>query len=81
MTLEQLKQVPFKRGGHVSMEGEHQTSYYNEQYGFTMVDIVKMNRGGMEVGRGHREYCYKGKWYRRLEKFLEAIKDVEFIEQ
>ena len=81
MTAEELAKVRFKSAGHIAFSDEHQCIYNNEQYGFTMVDIVKMNRGGMEVGRGHREYCYKGKWYRRLEKFLEAIKDVEVIEQ
>jgi hypothetical protein len=40
-----------------------------------------MKRGGFDVGKSHREYCYKGKWYRKLDKFLEAIKDVEYINQ
>lgn len=81
MTKEELAKVRFKCAGHISLEGEHQTSYYNEQYGFSMVEVTKMKRGGFDVGKSHREYCYKGKWYRKLDKFLEAIKDVEYINQ
>lgn len=81
MTREEFGKVPFKYGGHLSLECEHQSSYYNEQYGFGFVDITKMKCGGMEVGKTHREYYYKGKYYRKLDKFLEAIKDVEYINQ
>lgn len=80
MTREELEKVPFKYAGHLSLEGQHQSSYYNEKYGFSMVVVTKMNRGGMEAGKSHREYCYKNKWYRRIDKFLEAIKDVKFEE-
>ena len=81
MTLEELKRVPFKMGGHVQLKDEHQTCYYNVQYGFNMVDITKMKYEGMVAGRTHREYYYKGKWYKKLDKFLEAIKDVEYKEE
>ena len=81
MTREELARVPFKFVGHLSMGGEHQSSYYNEQYQFSMIEVTKMKCGGMDVGKSHSEYGYKGKWYRKLDKFLEAIKDVEYINQ
>jgi hypothetical protein len=79
MTKEEFGKIKFKCAGHISLEGEHQISYYNDQYGISMIEVTKMKRDGFEVGKSHKEYYYKGKWYRKLDKFLWAIKDVEYI--
>lgn len=82
MTREQLEKVPFRMSGHVSMAHEHSATYVNQQYGFVMVCRTKIIKNGMEFGKTRREFQYKGKWYKKLDDFLEAIKDVEFkIEQ
>ena len=79
MTKEEFGKIPFKFVGHISMEGEHQRSYTNEQFGFNICVVTKSYNEGMMFGRSRRWYQYKGKWYGTLKKFLEAIKDVEFI--
>lgn len=79
MTAEELAKVKFKSTGHIAFSDEHQCLYSNEQYGFNLAIVTRMNRDGMVDGRSRRWYQYKGKWYGTLKKFLEAIKDVEFI--
>ena len=79
MTAEELAKVKFKSTGHIAFSDEHQCLYSNEQYGFNLAIVTRMNRDGMVAGRSRRWYQYKGKWYGTLKKFLEAIKDVEFI--
>ena len=79
MTREEFLKIPFRWAGHMSMRDEHQSSYKNDQYGFIMVVVTRMNRDGMEPGRSRRWFSYKGKWYGQLTKFLDAIKDVEYI--
>ena len=78
MTLEELKKVPLRFFGHISMADEHQSTYCNEQYGFKMVTITPCYDDGMRFGRTRRHFYYNGKWYKSLKKFLEVIKDVEF---
>ena len=78
MTLEELKKVPFRFCGHISMADEHQSTYCNEQYGFKMVTITPCYDDGMRFGRTRRHFYYNGKWHKSLKKFLEVIKDVEF---
>ena len=78
MTKEELKKVPFKFCGHLSMADCHQSTYYNEQYGFRMLVVTKCYDEGMRFGRSRRHFYYNGKWYGWKKKFLEAIKDVEF---
>ena len=78
MTLEELKKVPLRFCGHISMADEHQSTYCNEQYGFKMVTITPCYDDGMRFGRTRRHFYYNGKWYKSLKKFLEVIKDVEF---
>ena len=77
MKAEELKKVPFRFCGHISMADEHQSTYCNEQYGFKMVTITPCYDDGMRFGRTRRHFYYNGKWYKSLKKFLEAIKDVE----
>ena len=78
MTEEELKKIPFRFCGHLSMEGCHQMSYVNEEYGIRMNVETKTYNGGMEIGRSRRYFFYKGKWYGWKKKFLEAIKDLEY---
>lgn len=78
MTKEELAKVPFTQCGHLSMEREHSSSYINLDYGFKMVVRVKVLKDGFRFGKSRREYYYDGKWYKKFDKFLEAIKDVEF---
>ena len=81
MTLEELKRVPFRFAGHIAFSDEHQSTYYNEQYGFKMVTLTRCYDEGMTYGRTRRHFYYNGKWYKSLKKFLEAIKDVEYKEK
>ena len=78
MIKEELAKIPFKTGGHLALEGEYRQNYYNEQYGFALVDITKRSGQGFVSGKTRREYLYQGKRYKKFDKFLEAIKDVEF---
>ena len=78
MTKEELAKVPFKHCGRISFSFEHQSTYYNEQYGFKMVAITPCRDVGMTFGRTKKHFYYNGEWYKSLNKFLEAIKDVEF---
>ena len=41
--------------------------------------MTRMKCDGMVPGRSRKWFFYKGKWYGQLTKFLEAIKDVEYI--
>ena len=78
MTREELEKVPWKRGCHLSMADAYEQTYYNDDYGFTMAVITKRTQGGYGIGKSHSEYNYKGKWYKKLDDFLEAIKDVKY---
>lgn len=78
MTKEELAKVPFSCCGHVSMAHEHTTTYVNIQYGFKMVARTKVIKNGMGFGKTRREYYYDGKWYKKLDDFVEAINHVEF---
>lgn len=78
MTKEEFEKIPFKRGCHLAMADAYESTYYNDEYGFMIVGIVKRTQDGYGLGRSHREYCYNGIWYKKFDKFLEAIKDVEF---
>lgn len=78
MTKEEFEKIPFKAGAHLSMADAYESVYYNDEYGFTVVEITKRTQGGYGLGKSHREYRYKGVWYKKFDKFLEAIKDVEF---
>ena len=78
MTREQFEKVPFRMSGHVSMAHEHTATYVNQQYGFVMVCSTKVIKNGMDFGKTRREFLYKGDRYKKLDDFLEAIKDVEF---
>lgn len=80
MTREQLEKVPFRMSGHVSMAHEHTATYVNQQCGFVMVCRTKVIKNGMDFGKTRREFLYNGQRYKKLDAFLEAIKDVEFKE-
>lgn len=80
MTREELYKVPFSFMSHMSMENEHTTTYTNREYGFTMCTHTKC-KDGIPCGRTVVHYLYKDKVYKSLDKFLEAIKDVEFKEK
>lgn len=80
MTLEELKKVPFNWCCHASYADEHVSAYYNAQYGFKKKVITACYDEGMRFGRTRVHYFYDGKWYKSMKKFLEAIKDVKFIE-
>lgn len=80
MTREEFAKVKFKYCGHIAMEGEYQSSYVNEQYGFSVVVVTKRTCDGFARGRSHKWYNYKGKWYGWFKQFIEAIKDVEYKE-
>lgn len=79
MTLEELKKLRFRMQSHIAIENEHVATYVNDDYGFIMQVITK-KKNEFEFGRSKRHFIYKGKRYRSLPKFLDAIKDVEYDE-
>ena len=81
MTAEELEKLPFVKGCHVSFRTEHQQFYYCQKYGIKKCVITKMNKGGMEAGKAKTEWCYRRKWYTKVEAFLVAIKDIKYHEE
>ena len=81
MTKEEFEKVPFKMASHVSMVHQHTITYVNRQYGFVLVCSTAVKKDGFEFGKTKRIFIYDGKKYNSLESFLEAIKDVEYINQ
>ena len=77
MTLEELKKLRFRMQSHIAMEDEHITNYCNDDYGFIM-QVSTKKKNEFEFGRSKRHFIYKGKRYRSLPKFLEAIKDIQY---
>ena len=78
MTRKEFEKISFKHGWHLAMEDAYESTYYNDEYGFTIAEITKRTHGGYGLGKSRKEYNYKGIWYKKFDKFLEAIKDVEF---
>lgn len=78
MTIKELESLSFEfRGNEMIKNGCH-TAYYNKQYDIMVIVEEKWIRKGLRISRIFR---YKGKEYRKMERFLEVIKDVEFIER
>lgn len=80
MTEKELGSLPFKYIGKeiTSMiKLECRKAYYNEQYDIMVIVEEKWIRKGLRVSQ---IFKYKGKLYRKMERFLEVIKDVEFVE-
>ena len=69
MTLDQLNSIPFRKQGHISGKGENITIYYNDQYRITINYVTKVKKNG-DFGKTKKYYCYKNKWYSKVEKFL-----------
>ena len=76
MTEEELKKVPFRWQGHMSLESEHTSTYLSEDKRIGFCDHVPF-RNGEPHGRAYRHYMIDGKVYKTKEKFLEALKDFE----
>ena len=81
MTREEFEKVPFRMVSHVSMVHEHIATYVNKQYGFRISCRTPVKKNGFEFGKTRRRFLYQGKWYKSLDEFLEAIKDVKYINQ
>ena len=79
MTKEEFEKVPFKMTSHVSMVHQHTITYVNRQYGFVLVCSTAVKKDGFEFGKTKKTFIYNGKKYKSLDIFLEAIKDVKFI--
>ena len=77
MTKDELGKVSFTFESSLSMEHEHCTVYCNKEYGFSFCSHTKKKKNG-DFGRSYRHYLYQDKVYKSIDKFLEAIKDVEF---
>ena len=77
MTKDELNKVPFTFCSSLSMEHEHCTVHHNQEYVFRFCTHTKKKSNG-DFGRSYRHYLYKNKVYKSLDKFLEAIKGVEF---
>lgn len=80
MTIKELESLSFKYIGKeiTSMiKFENREAYYNEQYDIMVIVEEKWTRKGLRISR---IFKYKGKQYRKMERFLEVIKDVEFVE-
>lgn len=80
MTIEELGRVPFKCVASLSMEYEHCLTYINEEYNFGMCQHTKKKADGFSFGRTYTHYRFGTKVFNSLPEFLEAIKDVEFVE-
>ena len=78
MTLEELKKVRFRMQWRLAMEDEHIATYINEQYAFTMI-VRTPKKDEFTYGRAKRHFVYRGVTYKTLPKFLEAIKDIEYV--
>lgn len=77
MTLEELRELRFRMESHMAIEDAHIASYINDDYGFIM-QVSTKKKNEFEFGRSTRHFIYKGKRYRSLPKFLEAIKDIQY---
>ena len=49
------------------------TAYYNKQYDIMVIMEEKWIRKGLRI---NRIFKYKGKQYKKMEQFLEVIKDL-----
>ena len=63
------------KGKEMIKNGCH-TAYYNKQYDIMVIVEEKWIRKGLRISR---IFKYNGKQYRKIERFLEVIKDVEFV--
>lgn len=76
MTIEELESLSFEfRGNEMIKNGCH-TLYYNKKYGIGVIIEEKWIRKGLRI---NRIFKYKDKQYRKMEQFLKAIQDVEFV--
>jgi hypothetical protein len=76
MTIKELESLSFEfRGNEMIKNGCH-TLYYNKKYGIGVIIEEKWIRKGLRI---NRIFKYKDKQYRKMEQFLKAIQDVEFV--
>ena len=76
MTIKELESLSFEfRGNEMIKNGRH-TAYYNKQYDIMVIVEEKWIRQGLRISQ---IFKYKGKLYRKMDRFLEVIKDVEFV--
>ena len=76
MTEQELKTVPFHWVSHLSMEGEHCTTYASEDGRLGWCAHVPIDPlTGEPKGRPYRHYQIDGKVYKSKKKFLEALAD------
>ena len=76
MNIKELESLSFEfRGNEMTKDGCH-TLYYNKKYGIGVIIEEKWIRKGLRI---NRIFKYNGKQYRKMERFLEVIKDVEFV--
>jgi len=74
MTIEELKKIPFRFVGHMSMEDEHTTTYSSADNQLGWCDHIPY-KNGRPCGGAYRHYRIGLKVYKTKAKFLEAIKD------
>lgn len=77
MTIKELESLSFEFRGNQMTEKGCQTLYYNKKYGIGVIIEEKWIHKGLRI---NRIFKYKDKQYRKIERFLEVIKDVEFVE-
>lgn len=77
MTIKELESLSFEFRGNQMTEKGCQTLYYNKKYGIGVIIEEKWIRKGLRI---NRIFKYKDKQYRKMEQFLKAIQDVEFVE-
>jgi hypothetical protein len=76
MTIKELESLSFEFRGNQMTEKGCQTLYYNKKYGIGVIVEEKWIRKGLRI---NRIFKYKDKQYRKMEQFLKAIQDVEFV--
>lgn len=75
MTEKELEKVKFKFVTHLSLEGEHSTTFESEDHRLGFCDHVPY-KDGMPKGRAYRHWRIGNKVFTNYQKFLEALKDL-----
>ena len=76
MTEEELGKIPFRFTGHLSMEGEHCSTYESIDGRLGVCHHVPF-KDGEPYGRAYTHYRIDKKVYKTRKKFIEALKDFE----
>lgn len=74
MTEQELKQIKFKKSGHMTTSYEYMSSYISEDGKLAYCDHVPI-KNGLIKGRPYRHYRINGKVYKNKRDFLKALEN------